>query len=163
MNYLSHASVAGAGASRRHALTGGLRGAVVVALIVALTGCATEEGTAVEEPMTSTSAASPSPSSPQAGGEADWPAVDEMGTGPTTLTIPRPSPDAFYLMASFSCTVGEGMVELQEDTRVFMSGPCGGSSNYQMPLPAGVTELHFTIDVEEGSEFTFSGTFMPRG
>ena len=134
------------------------RGTALVAVVIALAGCAS----AGAAPNTSPDPSSTSPSA--AAAERDWPVVDEAGTGPTTLTISRPSPEAFYLMANFSCTTGESMVELQEDLRVFMGGPCGpGGNSYQMPLPADITELHFTIDIDEGSDFTFSGTFMPRG
>lgn len=132
----------------------------LIASLILLTGCSPTSDTPREEPSIPESSASGEDTADAA--EANWPAVDESGVGPTTLTLTRPSKDAFYLNASFTCTTGQSTVELQEDPRVFMSGPCGGSSNYQMPLPDGATELNFTIDVEEGTKFDFSGTYSPR-
>ncbi|WP_165068342.1 hypothetical protein [Marisediminicola senii] len=151
-------------------MTNGLRRlttgtALAGAAVLLLAGCAAQSTDAVggAEASTTPSAApdEDTASSAEPATGADWPRVDESGTGPTTLTIDRPSPDAFYLMASFTCTSGESHVELQEDPRVFMSGPCGGSSGYQMPLDIDATELNFTIDIDPGAEFTFTGTFQP--
>jgi hypothetical protein len=93
---------------------------------------------------------------------SSWPHVDESGTGPTTITIPNPSPDALYLTSTFNCSGGEASVELQEDPRVFQAGPCGGSSSYQMPLPTDSATYTIAIDIEPTATFTFTGTFEPR-
>jgi hypothetical protein len=134
-----------------------VRAVILAAAVMALVGCATtgqaDSGIDPPTPRPTQSPAAPVPT--------DWDRVSESGTGPTVLTIPRPSPDAIYLMVQFTCSSGPSMVELQEDTTVFMGGPCGGSSAYQMPLPEGESELHFSIDIDPAAEFTFTGTFMP--
>ncbi|MFP7834628.1 hypothetical protein [Marisediminicola sp. LYQ134] len=123
-----------------------------------LTGCAATNQTADGDESAPSAPASPTPSRV----DADWDPVDESGVGPATLTIPRPSPDAFYLMATFTCSSGDFMVELQEDPRVFMSGTCGGSGSYQMPLPADISALNLTVSIDDVTGFTFAGTFMPK-
>jgi hypothetical protein len=87
--------------------------------------------------------------------------VNESGTGPATITIPNPSSDAAYFMASFRCSAGDGSVILLEDPRVQMSGTCGGGSGYQMTLPTDATQYTIQVDVEADASFTFSGTFAP--
>ena len=151
-----------AGTDSRQPLREALFVASLLVALIALTGCAAADENAAGELKPSTSTTTPSGTESTGSDHDDWPEVDETGTGPATLTILRPSPEAFYLDANFSCTTGESMVELQEDPRVFMSGSCGGAAGYQMPLPADVTELHFIIKVDEGSDFTFTGTFLPQ-
>ncbi len=87
--------------------------------------------------------------------------MNESGTGPATITIPNPSSDAAYFMASFRCSAGDGSVILLEDPRVQMSGTCGGGSGYQMTLPTDATQYTIQVDVEADASFTFSGTFAP--
>lgn len=119
----------------------------------ALTACASvAPGAAPED--------SPATTVPSAtAGPADWPIVRKSGTGPTTFTVPNPSADAMYLHTTFTCTGGEYDVVLVEQPTTFMAGPCGGSSGYQMSLPTGERQYTFTIDLDPGETFTFSGRF----
>lgn len=98
----------------------------------------------------------------------DWADVDISGTGPQTVTVPVPAPQAHFLMAQFGCTTGQSTVTLVENPAVFEGGPCGGQQDltdqggfggYEMPLPKGVTTLHFQIQIDAGSAFRFSGHF----
>ncbi|MDJ0379202.1 hypothetical protein [Cryobacterium sp. PH31-L1] len=89
----------------------------------------------------------------------EWPSVSEAGTGPTTFTIPNPSPDALYLLTEFTCSSGEFDVVLVESSSVFMAGTCGGSGGYQMTLPTNEDQYTITVDVEQGESFTFTGRF----
>jgi hypothetical protein len=129
---------------------------LAVAIVGALPGCA-----ANETPLRTTDS-EPESSVPSEAADA-WPAVDESGTGATTITIPNPSPDAFYLDAKFSCTTGDFWVELVEDPRVFMSGSCGGTHGYQMPLPSDSAQHTFTIELDPDASFTFTGQFQADG
>jgi hypothetical protein len=130
--------------------------------VILLTGCASgtatsDTGQAPPSVAPTASTATPSPDE-----VSSWPRIDESGTGPTTLTIPNPSPDAFYLTSTFTCSSGEASVELQENPRVFQAGPCGGSSTYQMPLPTDSATYTITIDIEPTATYTFIGTFESR-
>ena len=132
--------------------------AVVTTMVAILAGCSSARVTPAGEPRLSIP--SPTPNS-ESTDQTTWPDVEESITGPGTITIARPSPDAFYFMARYTCTAGDLALELREDSRVFSLGTCGGIDNYQMPLPPDVTELNFTIDIDDGTEFTLSGTFEP--
>jgi hypothetical protein len=45
---------------------------------------------------------------------------------------------------------------MREDTDVYMSGPCGGST-YEMPLPTGVDAVTLSVTVADDAEFELSG------
>ena len=140
---------------------------VAVAILAAgtLAGCATTTPvTVTSQPAMPHEAPPPIPSvNPD-----DWPAVDVSGTGPQTITVPVPAPEARFLMAQFGCVSGQSTVTLLENPAVFEGGPCGGQQDitdqggvggYEMPLPAGVTTLHFQIAIDPGVDFRFSGHF----
>ena len=130
--------------------------ATLLALVVAaaLTGCVLDSDT--QGPSRSEAATT----------DAAAPATDptlstlrEGGTGPTTIQITRPSEEARYLNATFTCSQGSARVELREDPAVSMSGTCGGGQSYQMTLPPGIDELHLDIIIDPESTFEFRGTF----
>lgn len=134
------------------------RSGLILAVVIAgaLTGCAAN----VAQPKLS--APEPELVVPSTGTEA-WPTVDEAGAGETTVTIPNPSSDAFYLNAEFACTTGDYWLELAEDSRVFMAGTCGGPTGYQMPLPTESPQYTFTIELDPDAAFTFTGKFQAAG
>lgn len=136
--------------------------AAALALMTGLAGCATHLS---EKPNAEASERSSAPGDameqPAEAVTPGWPVVNESGTGPSTITIQNPSRDAAYLMASFSCSTGEGSVTLLEDTRVYIGGTCGGGSGYQMPLPTDATQYTIQVDIAADATFRFSGTFAP--
>jgi hypothetical protein len=134
----------------------------IAALIIASTaGCTVSRATAEASPSSSPSGSTPPPTSSR-----DWAHVDVTGTGPQTITVQVPSPQAKHLLISFGCTSGKGTITLVEDPSVFESGPCGGLADitdpfgggYQMPLP-GAQTLHFTVEVPADAKFRFRGYF----
>jgi hypothetical protein len=140
-----------------------LTGTVLLAAFT-LGGCATADSAAPSgaDPATA-DGSSPTPTPVSREEVASWPTIDESGTGPTTITIPNPSPDAFYLNTTFTCSAGEALVEVVENPRVFQGGPCGGSSSYQMPMPTDEDEYTIRIEIDPTATYTFTGRFQPAG
>lgn len=136
-------------------------GALIFAGLL-LTGCTSETTPAGQTPSDAAATPTLSIATPSPDEVSSWPRVDENGTGPATVTIPNPSPDAFYFHSTFTCSSGEVLLELVEDPRVFQSGSCGVPSTYQMPLPTDSAAYTFTIEIDPTATYTFTGTFEPR-
>ena len=130
--------------------------AIGVAVVCAcLAGCTAPKPEPVPPAPTLPSVSTPVAAHP---GTAVLGTVDYSGTGGETITVKVPTGSS-YLHSNWECSSGDGTVTLVEDPGVFEGGTCGPGSGYQMPLPRNVTVVHFTVAVDAGTTWSFSGSF----